>query len=77
MKNKSIVQVILLCVLVCLVLGSPVTAQKEKEGLTLTLQNVSGNVYCLEGAGGNMGILKTPEGLMVIDSKSEKAADDV
>lgn len=75
MKNKSIVQVVLLCVLVGLVLASPVTAQKEKEDLTLTLQNVSGNVYCLEGAGGNMGILKTGEGLLVIDSKVEQVAE--
>ena len=80
MKHKSIMQVILLSVLVCLVcLASPSTAmaQKEKDDLALTLQNVSGNVYCLEGAGGNVGILKTPEGLLVIDSKVGQVTDAV
>ncbi len=75
MKNKTIIQIILVCVLVCLVLPSPTKAQKEKDELSLTMQNVSGNVYCLEGPGGNVGILKTDEGLLVIDSEIEKVTD--
>lgn len=83
MKNKIIIQTILLCVLVCLVLSPTVKAreaqktQKPKEEISLKLQQVSGDVYCLDGPGGNMGILKTDEGLLVIDSKYERSIDAV
>lgn len=79
MKNKTIIQTILLSVLVCLILPSPspAKAQKANEDLSLKLQNVSGNVYCLEGAGGNVGILKTAEGLLVIDSMVGQVTDAV
>lgn len=79
MKNKTIIQAILLSALVCLILPfpSPAKAQKANEDLSLTLQNIAGNVYCLEGAGGNMGILKTDEGLLVIDSKVGQVTDAV
>ena len=72
MKNKTIIQ--LLCVLVCLVLSLFVVAQEE---VTLEIEKVSGNVYCLSGAGGNIGILKTEGGLLVIDSGYEKTAEVV
>ena len=76
MKNKIIVHFFLLCTLICILFVSPAKAQKE-EDLALTLQNVAGNIYCLEGAGGNMGILKTDEGLLVVDSKVNEVADAV
>lgn len=76
MKNKIIFQ-FLLCILICILLALPAKTQKEQDDISLTLQNVSGNVYCLEGAGGNMGILKTDEGLLVVDSKVDQAAEAV
>jgi glyoxylase-like metal-dependent hydrolase (beta-lactamase superfamily II) len=58
-----------------LVLISPLKAQTEKKDISLTLKNVSGDIYCLEGHGGNMGILKTGEGLLIIDSKTGEVTD--
>ncbi len=72
MKNKTIIQ--LLCVLLCLVLSMFVMAQEEA---TLEIEKVSGDVYSLSGAGGNIGILKTEAGLLVIDSGYEKTAEAV
>ncbi len=83
MKNKIIIKTILLCVLVCLVLSPTANAQevqktqKPKEEISLELQKVSGDVYCLNGLGGNMGILKTDKGLLVIDSKYERSTEAV
>jgi glyoxylase-like metal-dependent hydrolase (beta-lactamase superfamily II) len=48
-----------------------------QEEVTLEIEKVSGDVYCLSGAGGNIGILKTEAGLLVIDSGYEKTAEDV
>ena len=72
MKNKTIIR--LLCVLVCLVWSLPVVAQEE---VSLEIEKVSGDVYCLFGAGGNIGILKTEAALLVIDSGYEKTAEAV
>jgi len=72
MKNKTIIQ--LLCVLVCLVLSLFVGAQEE---VSLEIEKVAGDVYCLSGAGGNIGILKTEAGLLLIDSGYEKTAEVV
>ena len=40
-------------------------------------QKVSGNVYCLYGEGGNIGILSTDEGLLIVDSQFKSVADSV
>jgi glyoxylase-like metal-dependent hydrolase (beta-lactamase superfamily II) len=72
MKNKTIIQ--FLCVLVCLGLFFPAAAKEE---VKLELQNVSGNVYCLYGQGGNIGILKADDGLLVIDSQSLQMAEKI
>ena len=47
------------------------------EKITLNLEHVSGNIYCLNGQGGNIGILKSEKGLFIVDSKYEKTADMV
>ncbi len=72
MKNKTIIQ--LLCVPVCLLLSLFVVAQEK---VTLEIEKVSGDVYCLSGAGGNIGILKTEAGLLLIDSGYERVTEDV
>ena len=75
MKNKPILN---LCILLCLtvLLTLPTAAKRE---VAPDIQKVSGNVYCLTGAGGNIGILKGNDdrGLMVIDSQIEPVAGNV
>jgi cyclase len=43
----------------------------------MNLQKVSGDVWCLVGQGGNMGILSTGDGLLVVDSKYGSLAEEV
>ncbi|MCP5107298.1 MAG: hypothetical protein GY950_28180 [bacterium] len=52
MKNKIFIQSILLCVLLCLAVFSPA---KEEKKISFDLKQVSGNVYCLYGNGGDIG----------------------
>jgi cyclase len=61
--------------LVCLVLLVQQVAAGES--VPRDCERVSGGVYCLYGQGGNMGILATDEGLLVVDSKYESLADSV
>jgi cyclase len=72
MKNKRIFYFFVLLGL----LLSPLVllAQESPE---ITIEKVSGDVYCLYGQGGNIGILKTDEGLLVVDSQFKGIADKV
>ncbi len=72
MKNKTFIQTIFMCVFVCLAL--PLSAAEEKP--TLDLKKVSGDVYCLSGGGGNIGILKTNDGILLVDAQMEKTAKE-
>jgi cyclase len=47
------------------------------ESSTFECQKVAGNVYCLYGVGGNIGILTTDEGLLIVDSQFKSVADSV
>ena len=72
---------ILLNLTVCLfLLITQILVSQEKikqEKLTLNLEHVSGNVYNLNGQGGNIGILKSDTGLLVVDSKYDRTTDEV
>lgn len=72
MKNKIII--LFLSILLCLVISPFAVAREE---ITLDLEKVSEDMYCLYGQGGNIGILKTNNGFLVIDSQFEKTAEDV
>ena len=71
MKKKIILNVI-----VCFILLFP-QLSISKEKITLNLEHVSGNVYCINGQGGNIGVLKSEKGLFVIDSKYERTVKEV
>ena len=73
MKNKRIFYFF---ILLGLLLSTIVIAQQE-EPPGITIEKVSGEVYCLYGPGGNIGILKTDEGLLVVDSQSKETAPEV
>jgi len=67
------INIALLCLFV-LVLIINVNSQQD-EGIEV--QKITEDVYCILGQGGNIGLLKTEKGLIVIDSKYEKTADQV
>jgi cyclase len=48
-----------------------------QEPVSLAIEKVSGDVYCLYGAGGNIGILKGEDGLLVVDASYARTANDV
>jgi len=73
MRKKRIFN---LFILLGLMLSSIVIAQQE-EPPAITIEKVAGDVYCLYGQGGNIGILKTDEGLLVVDSQFKSAAHEV
>lgn len=72
MKNKTFIKAIFICVFVCLAM--PLLTEEEKP--TLELKKVSGDVYCLSGGGGNIGILNTGDGLLLVDAQMEGTAND-
>jgi cyclase len=73
MKNKRIFY---LFILLGLLLSAIVMAQQE-EPPAITIEKVAGEVYCLYGQGGNIGILKTDEGLLLVDSQFKEIANEI
>jgi glyoxylase-like metal-dependent hydrolase (beta-lactamase superfamily II) len=71
MKNKKITHMF---ASVFLLFVLPLISQQAD---TLEIEQAAGNVYCLYGPGGNIGILKTGEGLLIIDSKYLRVAEKV
>jgi len=49
----------------------------SNENSSFNCQKVSGNVFCLYGVGGNIGILSTDEGFLIVDSKFKSVADSI
>jgi glyoxylase-like metal-dependent hydrolase (beta-lactamase superfamily II) len=49
----------------------------SQQDIPIEIEKVTGNVYCLTGPGGNIGILETNDGLLVIDSKFKDTAEKV
>jgi cyclase len=72
MKNKNLIQIILVCVCVC----SALLLSAEEEKPVFDLKKVSGDVYCLSGGGGNIGILKLNNGLLLVDAQMKETAED-
>ncbi|UCH98309.1 MAG: MBL fold metallo-hydrolase [Candidatus Aminicenantes bacterium] len=73
MRNKKFINLLMM---LGLLLSWLVLAQQE-EPPAITIEKVSGEVYCLSGRGGNIGILKTDEGLLLVDSQFKGTADEV
>jgi glyoxylase-like metal-dependent hydrolase (beta-lactamase superfamily II) len=73
MKNKkiAIINLFTFAFFLCFL---PLISQ---QAAPLEIEQAAGNVYCLYGPGGNIGILKTDEGLLVIDSKYLRFAEKV
>ena len=60
-----------------LVLGSAVYAQGDFSEVKITTTHVAGNVYMLEGAGGNIGVSAGDDGLLMIDDQFAPLAEKI
>ncbi len=54
---------------------SPCVLPQQQEAIAI--EQVAGDVYCLYGAGGNIGILKGKDGLLLVDASYAKTANQV
>lgn len=57
-----------------LIITFPLSSQEE---VTFETVNVSDNVYCLYGAGGNIGILNGEKGILLVDSQYAKYSSEI
>lgn len=65
--------------LVCfaLWLAAPAMAQQEFEDVELKSQHVRGNIYMINGTGGNIGVSVGEDGILIIDDKFAPLADKI
>jgi glyoxylase-like metal-dependent hydrolase (beta-lactamase superfamily II) len=75
--RKHKIKANLFCVILIFVLSLTPTILESQEESTLTLEKVSGDVYCLSGGGGNIGILKSGDALLVVDASYARTANDI
>ncbi|MEW6998151.1 MBL fold metallo-hydrolase [Colwelliaceae bacterium BS250] len=52
-------------------------AARDFSDVEITTTKVAGNVYMLQGAGGNIGVLATPEGLLLVDDQFAPLASKI
>lgn len=72
-KHKSQLNLFsILSILIIMLIFPNLNSQEE---VTLALEKVSGDVYCLGGGGGNIGILKGSDALLVIDASYARTAN--
>ncbi len=68
---------ILAVLAVCLVSDSSVRAQRDFSKVEIKSTKVAGNVYMLEGAGGNIGVSVGPDGILIVDDQFAPLADKI
>ncbi len=51
------------------VLAQPAAAQRDLSGVDIRTEHAGGQVYVLFGAGGNIGVLRTDDGVILIDDQ--------
>jgi cyclase len=73
MKNHSFIFVALF---LCL-LAIHVHAQTDWSKIEIKVTKVNGNVYMLEGAGGNIGVSVGPDGFFLVDDQYAELADKI
>jgi cyclase len=76
MRKNAVLKSLIFSILILSVYAlSPYLLPQQLE--TITIEKVSGDVSCLYGAGGNIGILKGKEGLLLVDASYAKTANQV
>src|SRR6476620_10647689 len=67
-----------LCVVFLLLLASAVHAQQpDLSKVQIKATKVAGNVYVLEGAGGNIGVSAGDDGILIVDDQFAPLADKI
>ncbi|MFQ6109253.1 MAG: MBL fold metallo-hydrolase [Candidatus Aminicenantales bacterium] len=76
MRKKTLIKKFLFSSLILTLFLNPLyLASQQAE--PITIKKVSGDVYCLYGQGGNIGILKEDNALLVVDSQYARTAENV
>lgn len=57
--------------------ATPTSAQTDWSKIQVKATKVSGNVYMLEGAGGNIGVSVGPDGILIVDDQYAPLADKI
>ena len=73
MFKKSLVAI---TILLSAVVSASTSAQEMAEA-EITVQPAAGNVYMLQGPGGNIGVLATDKGLLLVDDKFAPLAEKI
>lgn len=68
---------LLLLALACLCLTNQARAQRDFSKVEIKATKVAGNVYMLEGAGGNIGVSVGPDGLLIVDDQFAPLAEKI
>jgi cyclase len=72
--KRSILAVLLLTISICV---QPVLAQQDFSKVQIKATRVAGNVYMLEGSGGNIGVSVGADGLLIIDDQFAPLAEKI
>ena len=67
------------CVVLLILVGAKFApaAQQDLSKVEIKTQKVAGNVYMLEGSGGNIGVSAGPDGTLIIDDQFAPLADKI
>ncbi len=57
--------------------STPTLAQTDFSKVEIKVTRVSGNVYMLEGSGGNIGVSVGPDGILIVDDQFAPLADKI
>src|SRR5829696_10281495 len=58
-------------------MASPALAQQDFSKVEMKAVPVSGNIYMLQGAGGNIGVSAGPDGILIVDDQYAPLADKI
>ena len=53
------------------------SAQRDFSGIEIKSTHVAGNIYMLEGSGGNIGVSVGPDGILIVDDQFAPLADKI
>ena len=62
---------------VLVICAMPALAQQDFSKVEIKAQNVKGNIYMLEGGGGNIGVSVGSDGVLIVDDKFAPLADKI
>src|SRR3954469_12609740 len=69
----KVLSAVVLTVLAC----STARAQQDFSKVEIKTTHVAGNVYMIEGAGGNIGLSAGPDGLLIVDDEFAPLAEQI